>query len=234
MKPQTLLTLSVLFLIVSIPAFAQYPGMAAFRQQQNMEFANRQMLSMMQLMGMRGVSGTPVEYDFDVILRDSTKQQITSAMYTDSVTKKHFIVLVDKKYKKSDTNRYKRIYPAQTLYIQRNVATAVGPGLIHNNAKAPPPVYFKGKATDSCWMFKVISGPITAYSYSAEEDDDMMFNPYSIVGIQLNDGPILNFSAENLKEMVGENLDALQFILKKNYYKAIKKFNKETENIAKK
>ncbi|WP_295674099.1 hypothetical protein [uncultured Mucilaginibacter sp.] len=187
---------------------------------------------MMQTMNMRHVAATELEYDFEVFLRDGTKIEVTSAMYTDSVTKRHFIVLIDKKYKKSDTNRYKKIYPIQTLYIQRNLAMN-GPGLIHNNIKPPPPVYYKGAANDSCWMFKVISGAINAYSFSGQEDGTY-FNETSIVAIQLNNGPILNFNEENLKLMVASDINALEAIGKKNYYKAIKRYNKDIEKASKK
>jgi hypothetical protein len=205
------------------------------RQLNNIQFNSEirmQSQMMMQMMNMPHVTASKLEYNFEVFLRDSTKLEVTSGMYTDSVTKRHFIVIVDKKFKKSDTNRYKKIYPAQTLYIQRNIAIR-GPVLIHNNIKAPPPVYYKGAANDTCWMFKVLSGAINVYSFSGEEDG-LYFDEASIVAIQLNNGPILNFNEENLKLMVGDDINSLESIKKKSYFKAIKKFNKDAEKAAKK
>ncbi|MDB5139230.1 MAG: hypothetical protein JWR12_1146 [Mucilaginibacter sp.] len=230
-RPLTTVLTGIILIFLSVNCLAQYPGMGAFRAQQSAQFANQQMNMMMQMMNMRGVTGTIIQYDFEVILLDSTKKEVTSAMYTDSATKRHFIVVIDKKYKKSDTNRYKRIYPSQTLYIQRNIALNTGQYLIHKNVQAPAPIYYRGAPTDSCWMFKVISGSINAYSYSSEEDD-ISFNPSSIVGIQLNNGSILKLNQENLKLMVGNDIDVLESIERKNYYKAIKRYNRDIEKAA--
>ena len=43
-----------------------------------------------------------------------------------------------------------------------------------------------------------------------------------------------NENEENLKNMVGQDIDALENIQKKNYYKAIKKYNRNAAQAAKK
>jgi len=211
--------------------FAQYPGMAAFRAQQSMQFANQQMMMQMRMLNGNYGDYNPA-YTFVVEMKDGSKKEFDSKIYHDTVLKKNYLLLVDKNYKRSDTNRYKKIYPSQTVSIARNIAAPAN--LIHKNAVIPKPVYFAGQAADSCWMFKVISGPITAYSYMSQQEDDQIFNPYTIVAIQLNDGLIVKYTEENLKQMVGEDINALVAIKDKNYYKAIKKYNKDIEKAAKK
>ncbi|MFI5138503.1 MAG: hypothetical protein ACHQIM_11820 [Sphingobacteriales bacterium] len=202
--------------------------MGAFRQQQSQQFMNQQMNMQMQMqMHMLGVMSTGWEYNFLVMMRDSTKKEIKSAIYTDTTTKKHFIVLVDKKYKKTDTNRYKKIYPSQTL----NLTCVLKP---KNDEDGTPGRYLPGKPTDTCWMFKAISGPISAYSYTIENDASRI-DTSTIVGIQFNNGPIVKFNEDNLKQMVGQDdINALEDIAKKNYLRAIKKYNRDIEKATKK
>lgn len=82
-------------------------------------------------------------------------------------------------------------------------------------------------------MFKIISGPITTYSYLSEENGPT-FNAWTIIGIQQNDGQIMKYNVENLKQLVGQNLDALEYIENKNYIKAIKEFNRKAKKESKK
>lgn len=91
---------------------------------------------------------------------------------------------------------------------------------------------YTGVAKDSCWMFKAISGAISAYSLLSEKDE-LYFDPSTIVGIQLNDGEIVKFNETNLKAMVGNDIDALENIQRKNYLKAISKYNRNVEKTEK-
>jgi hypothetical protein len=222
-KTFVVLLSGILFVLLAKTSLAQYPGMGAFRAQQNQQFINQQMRMQMQMqmMNMRGAVGTAQEFNFQVVMHDSTKKEITSAIYTDTVTRKRFIVWVDKRYKKSDTNRYKKIYPSETLSL---TCVLIPKGNNDDN----PGSYLPGKITDSCWMFKTISGPISAYSFLINNDTSPL-NPSTIIGIQLNNGPILAFNGENLKAMVGQNLKALKFVSEKKYLRAIKKYNHDTE-----
>ncbi|GAB2687358.1 hypothetical protein GCM10027037_07010 [Mucilaginibacter koreensis] len=67
-------------------------------------------------------------------------------------------------------------------------------------------------------MFKVIDGDIKVYS-----------NALAIVGIQKQDGPIQPFSLVNLQAMVQDDPKAVKFFEKKNYLKAITKYNSDHE-----
>ena len=215
------LSVAFLFIFISKTSFAQPRGMTMNQvySQLNKQDMNQRMQMQMQMMNMRGVTATLQEYDFNVTMRDSTTKEITSAIYTDSVTKKHFIVWVDKKYKKSDTNRYKKIYPTQTSSL-----TCV---LIKKDEDNPGS-YLPGKITDSCWMFKTLSGAINVYTYDGYNDAGQV-DQTAIIGIQLNNGSIVQFNEGNLKTMVGQNAKALELIADKKYLRAIKRYNKDIE-----
>jgi hypothetical protein len=135
---------------------------------------------------------------------------------------KTYLLLVDKKIPKSDmTHREQRIYSHQTISISRT----------RYFDKLGKPVYIEGRTNDSCWMFKVESGAINAYSYLSETQNGY-FSPSTIVAIQLNDGPLVKYNEENLKQMIGTDTDALEEIKKKNYYEAMKSYNKNVEKTA--
>jgi hypothetical protein len=191
-----------------------------------MQLASQQM--QMQMMNMRGVTGTVEEYDFVVTLRDSTRKEITSAIYTDSVTRKRFIVAEDKKYKRSDTNRYKKIYPSQTLYIDQ--LSLIYDNGIHGKTSVK---HLFGKPADSCWMFNVKPGAINSYSYMCKPWSGSN-SPVMILGIQLKDGPLVQFSHENLQQMLQNDAEAMKYFDEKKYFKAIDKYNKDAEKADKK
>jgi len=193
---------------------------------QNLQRADQQMQLMMQTMHMRGVQSTEQEYDFTITLRDNTTREVTSAIYTDTVAKKCFIVLIDKKYKKSDPNRYKKIYPSQTL----NLTCA-----LEQNGKDDMTAgqQFRGIPKDTCWMFKVISGRINAYSFLVI-NENILFYPETIVGIQLNDGPIVQFNEANLKSMIINDSHAMESLEDNGLLKAILRFNNDMNKEGKK
>jgi hypothetical protein len=155
---------------------------------------------------------------------------VVSLLYADTLSHKSFLLFVNKKVPKSDSlHRYQKVYSDQTLYISTI-----------SNSDSGQETY--GVPTDSCWMFKVIDGSITVYAKSLDYLNTTVvmfiaeneFAPSAIVGIQLNDGPIEKYSRENLIKMVGQDADALEYINKKKYYKAVRKFNKNAEKTPKK
>jgi endonuclease III-like uncharacterized protein len=78
-----------------------------------------------------------------------------------------------------------------------------------------------------------MSGALNVYSkYPQIAQGDFLTS--SIIAIQLNNGQMVKYSVENLKQMVAGDTDALENIEKKNYYKAIKKYNRNAEKAAKK
>jgi len=85
-----------------------------------------------------------------------------------------------------------------------------------------------GRAADSCWMFNIKSGAISLYSNLCEEWDER-YAPKTIVGIQLNDDPVIKFNPENLKKLILQDVAAMKEFDKKKHFKAIEKFNKDVE-----
>ncbi|MGZ3926110.1 MAG: hypothetical protein ACXVJG_04075, partial [Mucilaginibacter sp.] len=84
-----------------------------------------------------------------------------------------------------------------------------------------------GIATDSCWLFKVVTGKINAYSYLSEID---MVDGFTLVGFQTGDNPnIQKLTPEALEPIIKNDEKAYKAFLKKDYYKAIEKFNKDNK-----
>ena len=169
------------------------------------------------IQGIRFINST--QYGFEILLKDSTKQKTYEVIRFDSVLRKTYFVVVNKNFPKSDPDhRNQKIYPDQTTQISRTNYS--GKKII-------------GISKDSCWMFKVFRGAINVYSYLSEESGPN-FQESTIIGIQLGDGPILKYGAENLKQMIGSDADALESIENKDYLKAIKKYNHNVEKSSKK
>jgi hypothetical protein len=219
-KTLSILSLLILFAFSAKNSFGQYAGMGAFRSSQNRQFVNQQMT---RNLGLRGIDDNEnYKYTFNVILKDSSTQAVNSIIYTDTVLHKNYLLFVDKKFPKSDSaHRFQKIYPDQTVNISRVD--------LYSDLKN----VVIGKPNDSCWMFKVISGPVSVYSFLSEQDG-YFSDPSSFIGLQLNNGPIFNFSEENLKTMIGQDTEALENIEKKDFLKAIKKYNQHASKAAKK
>ena len=216
----------LLFTFCAKNALAQYPGMRAVYAKMDMQRMQQQMnMQMMMMANLNGNNAYNRKYTFTVTFKDSSTKQIKSRFYRDTTVKKNYLLFVDKSYPRSDSNRNKKIYPSQTINISREIVTEIVS--VDRRGGKVRSIAFNGIPSDSCWMFKVVSGPINAYSYLSETDE--FTSPESMVGIQLDGGPIVKCDADNLKKMVGIDSDALKQINKKNYYKAIKKYNRNIE-----
>lgn len=192
--------------------------------QHSMQFNMQMQQNMMRQMMFNYDNGINPKYDYLVTMNDSSKIVVRSKIYSDTAKHKTYLLFVDKNYSKNDTNRNKKIYVSQTLSIARNLG-----------GRGSKEVWYKGVSADSCWMFKAVSGIINAYSaFSFIQPDGFGFSPPVLMGIQKGDGPIVELTLENLKPMVGQDIDALEYIQRKNYYKAIKKYNHNAEKVAKK
>lgn len=221
-----LLIFSLLF-FYSLHAFAQFPGMnkvysniARQNARQQMDMMNN--MNMNRMWNWRQGAGKGAAYR--VTFKDSSVKEVTSYMYTDTVSHKSFLVFVDKKFPKSDSaHRFQKIYTDQTLYISTIT-----------DYQANTETY--GVPNDSCWMFKVISGPLNVYAKSFnylvpvdDFGDENELDPQSVIAIQSNDGPILPFNPNNLKNIIEKNAKALKLISEKKYFRAIKKYNRDNE-----
>lgn len=193
MKPVFKYALIFLIFLSTGSVFAQRgytPDVSRAINNSNMQWQSQ--MNGLRMLGLQGGDMTyNFKYTFTVTMADGTTKEVNSRIYTDTSAHKNYLLYVDKSLPKTDSNRNQKIFPKQTKEISRNLA------LISGNIKkadfATPPRYYKGVAKDSCWMFKVISGPISAYSFLSEEEGNM-FNPSTVISIQLNDGEIVKFS----------------------------------------
>jgi hypothetical protein len=237
-KNLIILSAGFLFVFLSKNLSAQPRGMTmnqvyhvVDKQMNKMNEANRQFQNNM-LMNTNWRDNVGQGTIYQVTFKDSTTTEVVSLMYNDTLLHKNFLLFVNKKFRRSDSvHRYQKIYTNQTLYISVIVDPESSKQMF-------------GVPTDSCWMFKVIDGPLTVYAkqtyYLAAVNNPIIgwpaydFDPYEIVGIQLNDGPIVKYNKENLKQMVLSDPEALAYIEKKKYYKAVKEYNNSMEKKAKK
>jgi hypothetical protein len=192
------------------------------------------MMNRMSMMMMLNRGDFNFKHKFFATMANGSRKEIDSRILTDEATHKTYLLYVDKNLPRSDSNRNQKIYPDQTLGIER-IGFALVPDPRFAFKSNTVEKIWKGVAKDSCWMFKVISGDINVYSCLSEE----YYNQSLVVGIQLHDdGPIVKYNEENLKEILGDDVDALKDIQQKKYFKAIRKYNhnrqKEAEKSAKK
>jgi hypothetical protein len=226
---KTLSTFLIIILLIfsAKNSFGQFNGMKAIfnkmLDQQKKRLAEAAIFDPRALSYTNPTKGQPgsYEYTFQVILKDSSKTEVSSRIYMDTAAGKTYLLVIDKSFPKSDpSHRERKIYSNQTVSITRIASS----GYLNH------PVEVKGIATDSCWMFKAIKGAVNAYSYLSEYEDraNSYFDSGTIVAIQSNDGPIVKYTEDNLKQMVGQDAKALEIIQNKNYFRAIKRFNKDT------
>ena len=163
-------------------------------------------------MTMAGLSKTSDDgsYPYLVTLKDGTRETVKSKIYTDTKLHQCYLISEDKTVPKADsTRRYQKILPNQTKYIFRlDGDNGVGAGV----------------ARDSCWMFQVMTGSLNAYSYLSKQEG-AGFDPSTIIGIQLNSGPIIQCNTDNLKQIIGSDANALKEFETGNYYNAMYLYN---------
>ena len=214
-------------------SFAQPRGMTMSQvNQQTGRWAMNQQIQFMTQMQManmnwRQFAGRGEKYY--VTFKDSTTKQIASFMYYDTLQRKNFLVMVNKKFPKSDSvHRIQTIYPYQTLNL------SFGEEKWKKN----------GIPTDSGWTFKVVTGAIKVYAksmdyymitktpaFSAEIPD---FVPSAIIGIQLNDGSMEILTKETVLKMVSLDVKAVELLEKDGMYMAIARYNRDVEKNARK
>jgi len=232
-KAPRILLVGIALIFLSLQSLAQPRGMtmSQVNQQTGRWVMNQQMQFMQQMqmnnMNWRQYAGKGELYY--VTFKDSTRKQVTSFMYYDSVQRKSFLLFVNKKFPKSDSaHRFQKIYPDQT----RNLAFGEDDGAKY------------GLPTDSGWTFKVITGAITVYAKSMDYAaitktpafgaPILDFVPSSVIAIQMNDGPMEKLSKETVSKMVSQNAKAVALLEKKGMYEAVERYNEDAEKAAKK
>jgi hypothetical protein len=99
--------------------------------------------------------------------------------------------------------KLQRIHPSDTKFVV----------LIQDHRR------IAGIPTDGCWIFKVISGSISAYNYSGDEK--------SVVYIQKLDGPLVPFNPELLTAMTDQIERVGSYIYQQRYWKAILEYDEQ-------
>jgi hypothetical protein len=232
-KTLLIFLISAVLIFLNQKSFAQPRGMtmSQVNQQTGRWVMDQQMRFMTQMqmanMNWRQYAGKGESYY--VTFKDSTRKQVVSYMYYDTVQRKSFLLFVNKKFPKSDSvHRFQKIYPDQTL----NLAFGGEEGAKY------------GLPTDTGWTFKVISGAITVYAKNMDYTvvtgtpafgaPTFDFVPAAIIGIQLNDGPLENLTKENVSKMVSQDAKATALLEKKGLYEAVARYNKDIEKAAQK
>lgn len=80
-------------------------------------------------------------------------------------------------------------------------------------------------AGDSCWLFRVMSGAVNAYSYLPEPKNDY------IIAIQKGGvgNPIVRLTRQNLQELIADDPRALKILERGNSYEAIRIYNQRKQ-----
>jgi len=146
------------------------------------------------------------EYDFEVALRDTTIH-VHSKIYVDIPLRKSYMIYVDPRAAKNDPRRKLKVYPTETVKVSRkDVNTTI-----------------VGMPTDSCWLFKVVTGKVNLYSQLSQTKS--LNNEY-IKAYQVGDsGPILKLDSAALADIVRNDAKAYKMVTRSDYYKAVLKYN---------
>jgi hypothetical protein len=196
-------------------SFAQAGVPAVYRPSYNAmmsrSFANMSMRNMMN-MSMNRSFGYMLnqKYKFKVLMKDSSVKEIKSTIHLDTVLHKSYLTYDDKTIKDKKL-REQRIYSNQTICITRTD---------YNTD-------ITGMANDSCWLFKVVKGKISAYSPLSESYN---IDSFYLRAFQLADGPVQKIDSVSLAPILKGNEKAYKAFIKKDYYKAINKYNSSKEN----
>jgi hypothetical protein len=132
-------------------------------------------------------------YTFILTMKDNSIREVHSKLYADSISNRSYVI-----------DDQKKIYSNQTRRITREDGSK----------------QITGIATDSCWLFKIVSGKINAYSFLSESA-----GPYSVSALQTGSGAIQSFDERALEQMISNDPKAMKAFIKKEYLKAIEKFN---------
>lgn len=154
------------------------------------------------------------KYKFTVTLKDGSTREVSSKIYTDTILHSSYLLFVNKKIPRGNSAREERIYPTKTLKISR----------VYQDFNHPEKTeVLEGRATDSCWLFKAITGKITAYSFLSERFN---LNTYYLSAFQFENGEIQRLDPAKLKAIIADNNKAMKAFNKKDYYTAIIRYNK--------
>lgn len=151
------------------------------------------------------------EFEFRVLMKDSSMHIFKSKILPDTIAHSNYLLMVNSSVPKSDPKRELKIYPKETLRITR----------LDNEGTE-----YVGMPNDSCWLFKIIIGKITAYSIVSEAFDD---ESIYLTAFSVDDGPIQKLTPDALDEILKPNERAYKAFKNDDYFTAIKRFNKDSK-----
>ena len=199
----------LLSLIAAIPVISQVPPQYQAGYNQVLKNATTRTPSM--FMGAPGnYTYANMKYAWYITLKDGSRVTVYSKIHTgdENNNDRQYLLSVNKELEKSDNNRERKIYSDQTLKV------------IRYDEKTNEPI--EGIATDSCWLFKVISGKINAYSTFSEQQN---IDPRFLKALQVDNGPVESFDPVKLESIIKDDEKASKAFKRKNYLQAIKKYN---------
>jgi len=194
--------INISLLQAQVPAAYQPAYNQIMKQQSYNNFQNFMMH--MNYYGNGKLSDT--KFFFKLMMKDSIVKEVKSFIFFDTTRKKTFIKNVNKSLPRSDSNRNEKIYCSDVIEVMGGVGSTA--------------MLLQGTITDSCWLFKTLTGHINVYSTYPEDNMN-----YSVTAIQLGMGRIEPFDPEKLKLIIAGNEKAVKQLSKKNYFNAIEKFN---------
>lgn len=147
-----------------------------------------------------------MKHHFTVAFTDGRDTALYTKLEMDSASA--YLVMEDKSVGKKDPGRFIKIYPSQTKYIS-HVDPTTGKDYV-------------GQAHDSCWLFRVITGKMSAYTNLAEISVEDKFIRY----VQLEDGVLLAVADPEAVKLFAGNDRAQELFVSKDYNRAVKRFNK--------
>lgn len=178
----------------------------AYNQMMKQQSFNNFQNSMMRMNYFGKGKLSDIKYYIKVKMKDSTESVIKSFIFYDTIRKQTYVKHINKSLSKNDSGMNEKIYCSDVIEVKAAI-----------NSLAP---LMEGIITDSCWLFKTLSGKISVYSTYPENNDN-----YSIAAIELVKGVIEPFDPEKLKLIIAGNEKAIRKFNKKNYFVAIEKFN---------
>ena len=208
----------ILNLLLPVAASAQVPP--AYRADYNRMMKNNQFRSFNNFMNTQRLStlkgnfsSSNYKWDFTVKFKDSTTITVNSRFKFDEIKNAFYLEKINHQLPRADSNRTEKIFPSQTIAIERT-------DVVWNHTQV-------GEPMDSCWLFWVMDGKINVFSYFSEEASVM---EGVIAAIQYDDGPLEKFDAAKLGEVIKDNAKAIKAFGRKEYYNAIKIYNRSNKN----
>jgi hypothetical protein len=149
-----------------------------------------------------------MKHHFTIVFADGRDTTVYTKLVADSSA--WYLTLENRSVGKKDPARTIKIYPSQTKYISHMDPTTGKD--------------FVGQAHDSCWLFKVITGKMNAYTDLGEISVQDKFVRY----LQVDDGPLVAVTDPEAAKLFNDNERALELFVAKDYNRAVKRYNRST------